>query len=100
MAVNALVLPRQVAVQGVQEMKTSMTAAAACMVLGALASVANAQMVTEKAKSFYVTYRDNSGETILVRYEGHLEHSQANYAGAAKPLKGKLVDDRHCVWSI
>jgi hypothetical protein len=75
------------------------SAALGAAALGSQAAHAG-EVTTTTDRSFLVTYPDGSKETVLVRYEAILGNNVWQRGSAAKPLKGKFVDDRRCEWSI
>jgi hypothetical protein len=80
-------------------MKALRLFAAAALVI-TFAGLAQAQAISEKSKSFLVTYPDGSKETVLVKYQGFVDASQQQQGSASKPFEGHPIDDRHCTWSI
>jgi hypothetical protein len=68
-------------------------------VLLAVAFASFAEDVARDERLFRVKYSDGSVEKYRVRWDAVAEFSTREEGGPAKPLEGKLFDDRRCYWS-
>jgi hypothetical protein len=65
-----------------------------------LPSIAHAEVVQTAERTFRVRYKDGVVELYKVRWVATREMSSREHGGPAKPLEGKLTDDRRCEWNI
>lgn len=59
-----------------------------------------AETLRNTERGVTVKYSDGFTEKYVVVYNGIVNVTKEERGGPAKPLEGKLIDDRQCYWSI
>jgi hypothetical protein len=58
------------------------------------------EVVAKDSKPFPVKYNNGTAEKYIAEWSATVSVDKSESGGPAEPLKGKLIDDRKCQWTI